>query len=421
MRHRAAAALGPSLLAPALAMTFAACGGSDVELFVDLQTDLAPGSQFDHVDTGLFPGEAVSAERRVVVSAGAGDDFGMGRRVAEFSDVARGNYTLRVGLSLAGGIAAERAIVLDVQEDRAVTVIISASDCTECEDGGADSGSLDAGITDAQFEDRALDAAFPDRFSAPTLLGIDSPIGVNDDDPTLTADLLELYFVSTRPGGLGPRAIWVATRERASDPWGTPTLVAELSSASSDVTPEVSPDGLTMWLASNRAGGLGDYDVWMATRFDRHSAWNLPVPVPELSSTEYDCGAAPSWDGMSIVLETQRDAPMVSDLYSATRDSGGAWSTPAALAGVNTGAYSEANGFFGADGTALFFSSERLGNRDIYVATREGTSGAFTDIARIDELATGFIEDDPWVSEDGRYIVFSSNRSGSFKIYEASR
>jgi Tol biopolymer transport system component len=40
---------------------------------------------------------------------------------------------------------------------------------------------------------------------------------------------------------------------------------------------------------------------------------------------------------------------------------------------------------------------------------------------RLSELATEALDEDPWVSPDGRVIYFSSERSGNREIYAAER
>src|SRR5262245_58586309 len=79
----------------------------------------------------------------------------------------------------------------------------------------------------------------------------------NEDDPTLTADQLEIFFTSTRAGGLGADDIWTSRRPSTSAPWGAPTLVTELSSPSRDLRPWISPDGLLLYFSSDRPGGAG--------------------------------------------------------------------------------------------------------------------------------------------------------------------
>ena len=86
-------------------------------------------------------------------------------------------------------------------------------------------------------------------FGPPMLIGELADVA-DDDAPSVTADLLELYFESTR---FGPRGIVVSTRATTAMAWPLPALVAELTSAASEVSPEVSGDGLTMLFASDVA------------------------------------------------------------------------------------------------------------------------------------------------------------------------
>src|SRR5690554_405756 len=80
-------------------------------------------------------------------------------------------------------------------------------------------------------------------WSAPTPITDFPPVA--DDDPSATGDLLELYFNRAND-------IFVSKRSSVNDPWGAPTAVAELNTAGVETTPEVSYDGLTIFLASDR-------------------------------------------------------------------------------------------------------------------------------------------------------------------------
>src|ERR1041385_2596536 len=102
-----------------------------------------------------------------------------------------------------------------------------------------------------------------------------APVG--DDDPTLTSDLLELYFNRSSD-------IYVSRRSKVSDPWGAPSLVTELSSASGETTPEITSNGLTIFISSDKAPTTGGEDIWMSTRVSRSAAWSTPVHIDALSS-----------------------------------------------------------------------------------------------------------------------------------------
>lgn len=88
----------------------------------------------------------------------------------------------------------------------------------------------------------------------------------NADDPSMTADALELYF---NLGG----DICVSTRETATDPWGAEVKVEELSSTANETSPEVLPDlEGDPWLSADGRHILfessrgGSYGLWESSR-----------------------------------------------------------------------------------------------------------------------------------------------------------
>jgi hypothetical protein len=89
---------------------------------------------------------------------------------------------------------------------------------------------------------------------------------------------LELYFMSNRPGGYGSWDMYVSKRATTNDPWGDPVnLGPTVNSPTNDAMPRLSPDGLLMFFGSFRAGGYGDYDIWMTRRTNRSAPWQPPV------------------------------------------------------------------------------------------------------------------------------------------------
>jgi hypothetical protein len=78
----------------------------------------------------------------------------------------------------------------------------------------------------------------------------------NNDNPTLTGDLLEVYFTSTRAGDLGDVDVWFARRGSDSEPFEPPQPLTAVNSNVFDTSPAISPDGLTLWLGSARGRAL---------------------------------------------------------------------------------------------------------------------------------------------------------------------
>lgn len=101
---------------------------------------------------------------------------------------------------------------------------------------------------------------------AEALAGVNSPTA-NDGQPNLRRDGLELFFFSTRPGGLGMQDLYSATRASTDEPWSTPVnLGASVNSPAPDTRPSLSWDGTTLYFGSGRAGGEGDSDHYVTTR-----------------------------------------------------------------------------------------------------------------------------------------------------------
>jgi len=250
--------------------------------------------------------------------------------------------------------------------------------------------------------------------------------GLRDDsddvqDPALTGDELELYFTS--PTG-GINDIWSNRRSSATGAWQPSVLVTELASTGNDEDPELSQDGLTIHFASDRAGeGLR---LYVSRRAARDQPWMPPQPDSDVGPSVLD--RAPTLDAaqLQMVFASQRGTATVPHLYGASRtDQDAAWQSVAELSAINS-AWQDVDPALYAAGRALIFASRRTGQgrtADLYRTARADERAPFdvTPVA-IDELNTADnSEGDPWLSEDGRHILFTSDRGGPNRIYEARR
>ena len=84
----------------------------------------------------------------------------------------------------------------------------------------------------------------------------------NDGAPWLSPDGLTMYFASNRPGE-GSDDILIATRSSLSEPFSEPVpIVGNVNSPYLDTLPFLSPDGQTLYFWSDRPGGAGGDDIW---------------------------------------------------------------------------------------------------------------------------------------------------------------
>ena len=90
----------------------------------------------------------------------------------------------------------------------------------------------------------------------------------NEIGTAVRRDGLEIIVDSTRPGGLGGRDLWVATRESTRDPWSPLVNLTSLNSAGSDGgRMSMSFDGRTLYFTSNRdATPTANTDIYVTTR-----------------------------------------------------------------------------------------------------------------------------------------------------------
>jgi hypothetical protein len=118
----------------------------------------------------------------------------------------------------------------------------------------------------------------------------------------------ELWFTSERLGGV-TRHLFRSVR----DPVGAyqeATLVSELKSSNNEAGVALSTDGLTVYFGSDRPGGLGGSDVWIARRATLSAAFGAAEPMNELSSATDDYPAWLSPDGCRIYLTSDRGGSM---------------------------------------------------------------------------------------------------------------
>ena len=160
-----------------------------------------------------------------------------------------------------------------------------------------------AGNYDLWYSTRAS----PDSpWSFPISFGtmINSP-GI-ESDPRVSRNGLELYFTDLdippfRSGGLGGGDIWVSRRSSVADPWGEPENLVAVNSAFTDFTPSLADNDRILFFASNRIGGLGDFDIWISRREDLTAPWGPPQNAgARLNSAYKDSRPYASSDGTTL-------------------------------------------------------------------------------------------------------------------------
>jgi len=278
---------------------------------------------------------------------------------------------------------------------------------------------LDSGPTPSIDAALPIDAAAPlGAFATPVRIAELSTASA-EDDPSLTGDLLEIFFQRGAD-------IYTSKRAQATDAWPAATLVAELDSPGLNISPFVMPDGLTIYFGSDR-GGSG-MDIYWSTRTSRADSWGAPQVVTAPAATAINHGTADDFspclpsDGSVMIFASDRSG--VTDLYRSVATGALTWDAPASV-GVSSTA-DERDCWVSDDEKSLYFSSSRAGGTgtvNLYVARGNGNGNYNANqIEEVVEVnATGAATEDAWLSPDQRTMVFASDRDGNFDLYMTTR
>lgn len=179
---------------------------------------------------------------------------------------------------------------------------------------------------------------------------------------SISADGLTLYFMSTRPGGTENADIWITTRATTSNPWDTPVnLGSTVNSSSIDWSPSISADDLELFFMSNRSG---DDDIWVTTRASTSDSWGTPVNLGSTVNSPFgDATPSITADGLTLFFHSNRPNGLGSwDIWVTTRETTNAeWSAPVNLGSPINSSYNDGDPCISTDGSTLFFWSTRPG------------------------------------------------------------
>jgi hypothetical protein len=277
--------------------------------------------------------------------------------------------------------------------------------------GGPDAGA-DAGGDAAPAPDAGLVAP---RYGEPVLIGALNS-NAADLDPSLTDDELEIYFISERSGNA---EIWWSTRASVDAPWARPAVRAELADADAETDPELSPDGLHIYFASQRMGTAMDVDLWESSRATRAGAWSAPVRVASLESNNDECCAQTDPTRLHLVFArvTMRGGP---DLHTARWNDAIGWTDIAPIVELSS-TEADSNPFLVREW--IFFDSARpgVGERDVYLSRRASPLEPFEPPVLVDSLVTPADERDVWVSSDLERVYFSRVVGTDAQLFLATR
>ena len=236
----------------------------------------------------------------------------------------------------------------------------------------------------------------------------------------LSPDGLSLYVSSDRAGGLGAIDIWASRRACLECGWGDATnLGANINSPAGDGGVSFSADGLTLYFSSGRAGSHGGEDLWVSHRTDAADdlAWGPAVNLGQDVNTAVDEQGTAYFRGRGTsgvrVLYFVRSG----DIYAARLSNHGEVLEPATpVAELNDPNATDNGPTVSADGREIFFWSNRIGGSggaDLWTATRRRAQDPWSTPQNLGSLFnTPFADLEPGLSRNGQTLLFAAGANG---------
>jgi len=189
----------------------------------------------------------------------------------------------------------------------------------------------------------------------------------SDVDMFITGDGSKMYFGSTRPvnGVSSDFKIWYV--DRLNDGWSEPVYFnSPVNSMKRSLYVTISDKG-TIFFQGIRADSFGDRDIYFSEFID--GEYIEPVHAGKEINSEYGEGdvlIAPDESFLIVSIVGRPDSLGDSDLYISFRQTDGTWSYLKNMGNLLNSKQSDYCPVLSPDGKYLFFSSTRTGNGDIY-------------------------------------------------------
>jgi hypothetical protein len=187
-------------------------------------------------------------------------------------------------------------------------------------------------------------------------------------------------LASNRPGGKGGLDIWIATRASTGAAWGAPQNLGEpVNSAADDFCPTpVGTGGLFFVSREALPGACGQGDIYFTIA--TASAWGTErLSAPRLAAQLDEQGPPVDVSGKlrgpkHLYFSRSSASPAVAgEVFMSSRQAGARFGPATAVAELNDAAANDIQPNVRADGLEVVFSSSRagtLGGQDVWVATR---------------------------------------------------
>ena len=243
--------------------------------------------------------------------------------------------------------------------------------------------------------------------------------------PVVSADESIMVFTARKPDSKGGDVdeygeymedIYIS--KKVNGEWSTPQNMEWINTAGHEAAVGLSPDGsqLIIFIGDVKGGG----DIFYCKQ-NKDGSWVKPKSFSkEISKkSSYEPSAVISNDGNRLFFVSNRDGGYGGlDIYVATKDKKGNWEDPVNLGPTINSEYDEDAPFLDIDGVTLYFSSDGhpgMGDADIFKSKYDSTTASWSTPENMGYPINSTREDLYfWLSGDGKNAYFSSSKEDGY-------
>lgn len=194
--------------------------------------------------------------------------------------------------------------------------------------------------------------------------------GGHVDSPWVSPDNLRLYYFRTEPGSQS--RLKLSQRSSVYQSWPQGDNISELNALGYVAHPTLSADELTVvFSGKNLAGGVGGYDLWMATRGHASQGFGNAINLNELNRAGAEYHPALAADGLTLYFASDRNGSL--QIFEARRvsvDVSFRW--PEVVTAFDSPDSVSDYPFVSSDGREFYLTQDFGAGPDIHVAFRVG-------------------------------------------------
>ena len=241
----------------------------------------------------------------------------------------------------------------------------------------------------------------------------------NESAFAMSRDELEIFVASDRSGGMGGFDLYSARRASPNDSFGPMTNVGELNTGYYETTPAISADRREIFFARY----VTSWDIYHATRPDVNSAWLPPEPVAELDTAGLESAPSITDDGLTIYFVRWVSTNLGHQIYRAHRaTTSSPFETPTPVDELNSSATDNLPSISGDDTRIYFMSNRNAGPTDynLWYAERANPSLPFSAPVPLNLVNTNLGDLQAWESPDRLRLYISTygyHATGDVNMY----